>query len=194
MDKLPEGTKEKKYASLIFSEAIRLENVLQNVLLFSRRDAHQREELNLSDMIESALTMYEDICRDKSIEIERRPGVTPPVLANKEQVLQALENLMSNAIDAMPRGGVLTVSTEKEQVGDQAYIALKIKDNGQGIPEENIDRIFEPFFTTKLLMKGTGLGLSITKKVIEDHGGFIRVNSGVGVGTTFSLYFPMKRN
>jgi signal transduction histidine kinase len=193
MDKLPQGTKEKKYASLIFSEAIRLENVLQNVLLFSRRDANQREELNLSDMVERALTMYEDVCRDKSITIERRPGVTPPVLANKEQVLQALENLMSNAIDAMPRGGVLTVSTEREQVGDQVYIALKIKDNGQGIPEENIERIFEPFFTTKLLMKGTGLGLSITKKVIEDHGGFIRVDSVAGAGTTIGLYFPMKR-
>ena len=193
MDKLPEGSKEKKYAGLIFSEAIRLENVLQNVLLFSRRDSHEREELDLSGMIERALTMYEDICRDRSIKIEKRPGETPPVLANKEQVLQALENLVSNAIDAMPRGGTLTVSTDKEQTRDQSYLALRIKDTGQGIPKEDIDRIFEPFFTTKLLTKGTGLGLSITKKVIEDHGGFIRVNSDVGIGTTFSLYFPMKR-
>jgi len=193
MDKLPEGTKEKKYAGFIFSEAIRLENVLQNVLLFSRRDSHEREELDLSDMLERALIMYEDICRDRSIKIVRRLGETPPVLANKEQVLQALENLLSNAIDAMPRGGTRTVSTDKEQMGDQAYIALRIKDTGQGIPKENIDRIFEPFFTTKLLTKGTGLGLSITKKVIEDHEGFIRVNSEVGVGTTFSLHFPMRR-
>ena len=192
MDKLPEGTKEKKYAGLIFSAAIRLENVLQNVLLFSRRDSHEREELDLSVMIERALIMYEDICRDRSIKIERRLGETPPVLANKEQVLQALENLISNAIDAMPRGGTLAVSTDKELTGDQAYIAVKIKDTGQGIPKENIDRIFEPFFTTKLLMKGTGLGLSITKKVIEDHGGFIRVDSEVGAGTTFGLYFPLK--
>jgi PAS domain S-box-containing protein len=193
MDKLPEGTKEKKYAGLIFSEAIRLENVLQNVLLFSRRDARQREELNLSDTIERALTMYEDICRDKSIKIERHLGVIPPLHANKEQVLQALENLISNAIDAMPQGGTLAVGTDREQAGDQAYLTVKIRDTGQGIPAENIDRIFEPFFTTKLLMKGTGLGLSITKKVVEDHGGFIRVDSEVGAGTTFGLYFPMKR-
>ena len=192
MDKLPEGTKEKKYAGLIFSEAIRLENVLQNVLLFTRRDSHEREELDLSGMIERALIMYEDLCRDRSIKIERRLGRTPPILANKEQLLQALENLISNAIDAMPRSGVLTVSTDKEQTGDQTYLALRIQDTGQGIPKENIERIFEPFFTTKLSMKGTGLGLSITKKVIEDHGGYIRVNSDIGAGTTFSLYFPLK--
>jgi PAS domain S-box-containing protein len=193
MDKLPEGTKEKKYAGLIFSEAIRLENVLQNVLLFSRRDTHEREELNLSDLMERALTMYEDICRDKAIRIERRLGESPPVPANKEQVLQALENLISNAIDAMPRGGTLEVSADRERVGNQDYLAMKIKDTGQGIPKEIIERIFEPFFTTKLLMKGTGLGLSITKKVVEDHGGFIRVDSEIGAGATFGLYFPLKR-
>lgn len=193
MDKLPEGTKEKKYAGLIFSEAVRLENVLQNVLLFSRRDAREREELNLSDMMERALMMYEDICRDRGIMIERRLGETPPVPMNKEQVLQALENLISNAIDAMPRGGTLAVSKDRERVGDQDYVAVKIKDTGQGIPKENREKIFEPFFTTKLLMKGTGLGLSIAKKVAEDHGGFIDVDSEIGAGATFGLYFPLKR-
>ena len=137
--------------------------------------------------------MYEDICKDKAIRIERRLGETPPVPANKEQVLQALENLVSNAIDAMPRGGTLAVSADRERVGNQDYLAMKIKDTGQGIPKEIIERIFEPFFTTKLLMKGTGLGLSITKKVVEDHGGFIRVDSEIGAGATFGLYFPLKR-
>jgi signal transduction histidine kinase len=112
---------------------------------------------------------------------------------NKEQVLQALENLISNAIDAMPRGGTLAVSTDRERLGDQDYLAVKIKDSGQGIPKENREKIFEPFFTTKLLMKGTGLGLSIAKKVAEDHGGFIHVDSEIGAGTTFGLYFPLKR-
>jgi len=194
MEKLPEGSKERKYAGLIFSEAIRLENVLQNVLLFARRDAGLREECNVLAILEKSLTMYEDICRDKAIIINTRLQDVPLILGNREQVLQALENCISNAIDAMPGGGTLDVSTKLEQVRGDSYVAVRISDSGQGIAAENINRIFEPFFTTKLMLKGTGLGLSITKKVIEEHGGFIRVDSSVGKGTTFSLYFPNKKN
>ncbi len=190
MDKLPEGSKEKKYAGLIFSEAIRLENVLQNVLLFSRRDADQREEFRLEEILEKALTMYEDVCRDRAIVITRRLQEVPPVVGNREQVLQAVENLFSNAIDSMSRGGRLTVSTDVEHLRGASHVAVRVSDTGHGIASENISKIFEPFFTTKLLLKGTGLGLSITKKVIEEHGGFIQVESSVGRGTTFSLYFP----
>jgi signal transduction histidine kinase len=194
MEKLPEGSKERKYAGLIFSEAIRLENVLQNVLLFSRRDAGIREECNVLAILEKSLTMYEDVCRDKAIAISTRLQDVPLILGNREQVLQALENLISNAIDAMPGGGTLGVSTELEQVRGDSYVAVRVSDSGYGIAAENINRIFEPFFTTKLLLKGTGLGLSITKKIIEEHGGFIHVDSSVGKGTTFSLYFPYKKN
>ncbi len=193
MDKLPEGSKEKKYAGLIFSEAIRLENVLQNVLLFSRRDADRREEFKLQEILEKALTMYEDVCRDRAIVVKRSLQEVPAVLGNREQILQAVENIFSNAIDSMSRGGSLTVSTDVEHLRGSSYVAVRVSDTGHGIAEENINRIFEPFFTTKLLLKGTGLGLSITKKVIEDHGGFIRVDSAVGEGTTFSLYFPPAR-
>ena len=190
LDKLPEGTKEKKYAGLIFTEAIRLENVLQNVLLFSRRDADRREDCNVHEIIGRALMMYEDICREKSIAVSSHFADVPAVSGNKEQILQAVENLLSNAIDAMPRGGTLTIGIDEEQVRATPYVAIRVQDSGQGIEAENINRIFEPFFTTKLLLKGTGLGLSITKKVVEEHGGFIRVDSKVGTGTTFSLFLP----
>jgi PAS domain S-box-containing protein len=192
MDILPAGTKEKKYAGLIYSESIRLENVLQNVLLFSRRDADRREACNLAGIVGNALTMYEDICRERSIRVARLFDDVPAVDASKVQVLQALENLISNAIDAMPGGGTLTAIIEKETAQGAPYVAVKVRDTGQGIARENLDRIFEPFFTTKLLQKGTGIGLSITKKVIEDHGGFIQVDSRVGEGSTFSMYFPYR--
>ncbi len=194
MEKLPEGSKERKYAGLIFSEAIRLENVLQNVLLFSRRDTGIREECNVLAILEKSLTMYEDVCRDKGIDVNTRLQDVPVILGNKEQVLQAVENLISNAIDAMPGGGTLTISSELEQIRGDSYVAVRIADSGHGITAENINRIFEPFFTTKLLLKGTGLGLSITKKVVEEHGGFIRVDSAAGKGTTFSLYFPYRKS
>ncbi len=190
VDKLPEGTKEKKYAGLIFTEAVRLENVLQNVLLFSRRDANRREECNVHEIIERALMMYEDICRGKSIVIRSHFADVPAVFGNKEQILQAVENILSNAIDAMPLGGTLTVGINEEQIREISYVAINVQDTGQGIEAENINRIFEPFFTTKLLLKGTGLGLSITKKVVEEHDGFIRVDSKIGIGTTFSLFLP----
>jgi PAS domain S-box-containing protein len=190
LDKLPEGSKEKKYAGLIFTEAVRLENVLQNVLLFSRRDVKRREECNVHEIIERALLMYEDICREKSIAVSSHFADVPVVFGNKEQILQAVENLFSNAIDAMPRGGTLTVSIDTEKVREMSYVAIHVQDTGQGIESENIKRIFEPFFTTKLLLKGTGLGLSITKKVVEEHEGFIRVDSKVGIGTSFRLFLP----
>jgi PAS domain S-box-containing protein len=191
MNGLPDGTKEKKYAGLIFTEAVRLENVLQNVLLFSRRDADHRGECNLREILENALTMYEDICRDKGIAIDLQLRDVPVIRGNKEQVLQAVENILSNAIDAMTGGGTLAVSTAIEQARGASWTAVRISDTGHGISPANVKRIYEPFFTTKLLLKGTGLGLSITKKVIDDHGGFIQVDSSIGTGTTFSIYFPL---
>jgi signal transduction histidine kinase len=138
--------------------------------------------------------MYEDICREQSISIQRSsPRDIPSIDGSKEQVLQALENLISNAVDAMPGGGTLFVGTDLEEVGGSLYATVKVKDTGRGIKTEDLSKIYEPFFSTKLLMKGTGLGLSITKKVMEDHGGFIRVDSVVNAGTTFSLYFPLPR-
>jgi len=193
MDKLPEGTKEKKYAGLIFTEAVRLENVLQNVLLFSRHDADRQEDCSIPEIVEKALTLYEEICREKLIAIKRDFKNVPMVTGNKEQLFQAIENLLSNAIDAMVRGGSLTVGTDVEKKGESSFVRLTIRDTGYGIEAENINRIFEPFFTTKLLLKGTGLGLSITKKVVDDHSGFIRVDSRVGIGTTFDVLFPIKR-
>jgi len=193
MDKLPEGTKEKRYAGLIFMEAVRLENVLQNVLLFSRHDANRQEDCSIPEIVEKALVMYEEICSEKLISINKDFKNVPLITGNKEQLLQAIENLLSNAIDAMVQSGSLTVATDVERKGESSFVRLTIRDTGYGIEAENIKKIFEPFFTTKLLLKGTGLGLSITKKVVDDHGGFIRVDSRVGIGTTFDVLFPIKR-
>ena len=92
----------------------------------------------------------------------------------------------------MPKGGSLTISTKKENLFERTYAIVKISDTGEGIAEDRLGMIFEPFFTTKVLGRGTGLGLSICKKIMEDHGGFIRFESKVGEGSTISLYFPYK--
>jgi signal transduction histidine kinase len=186
------GTKEKEYTGLIFSEVIRLEGILRNVLSFSRRAGPQMEECNILEIIEKALNIYEEICREQSIIINKSFGDIPPINADREQVLQAMENLLSNAIDAMPGGGILTVMTDREVVKGVPYVTVTIKDTGRGIPKEELGKIFEPFYTTKLALKGAGLGLSITKRIVEDHGGVVHVDSKIGEGSTFSLYFPGK--
>lgn len=192
-DTLADGTREKKFAGMIFTEALRLERILRNVLLFSRGPTVRREACDMSEIIEKVLALYEELCHEKSIAIQRSYGEFPAIEGNKDQLFQAMENLIANAIEAMPRGGTLTAATAMETVGGTSYAKVQIKDTGEGIEAEDLDRIFEPFFSTKTASKGTGLGLSITKKVIEDHGGFIHVDSEAGAGTTFRLYFPHDR-
>jgi two-component system cell cycle sensor histidine kinase/response regulator CckA len=124
-----------------------------------------------------------------------------PVLGDPGQVEQAVINLAVNARDAMSSGGQLTLATSRETVDDQAartqvpmpageYVVLRVSDTGHGMSRETQIRIFEPFFTTKDIGKGTGLGLSMVYGTLKQSGGFIFVDSEIGRGTTFRLYFP----
>jgi two-component system NtrC family sensor kinase len=100
---------------------------------------------------------------------------------------QVILNLFKNAKEAMPRGGTLTVGTEKED----AKVLIRIQDTGTGIPEKIRNKIFEAFFTTKQKVKGVGLGLSVCYGIIKDHGGDIKVDSKEGKGTTFTISLPI---
>jgi len=108
------------------------------------------------------------------------------IYASKNQLRQVFLNMISNARDAMPDGGTLTVKT----MAKGGQIHTKISDTGIGIPEENIDKIFDAFFTTKDSVKDVGLGLSVCYGFIKDHGGDIKVKSKVGSGTTFTIILP----
>lgn len=136
------------------------------------------------------MQIYEDACRERSITIEKSFSETPLVEGEKERILEAIENLISNAIDAMPYGGTLIITTGKEVIKGVPHATVKVSDTGEGIKEEYLDKIFEPFFTTRVDSKGVGLGLSLTKKFVEDHDGRVDVESKVGIGSTFVLYFP----
>jgi PAS domain S-box-containing protein len=124
-----------------------------------------------------------------------------PVLGDATQIHQALMNLCVNARDAMPNGGVLTLAAKNLTLDETfaavmpearpgTYVCVSVTDTGTGIPPEHLDRIFDPFFTTKEIGKGTGLGLATVLGIVRGHGGFVRVNSHVGSGTTFELYLP----
>jgi len=129
------------------------------------------------------------------------PSTLEPVLGDATQLHQVLLNLCVNARDAMPRGGTLTLEAEMLEIDATdassvsaptgRYVVWRVKDTGTGIPTEIIDRIFEPFFTTKDPDKGTGLGLSTVLGIVKSHGGFVRVYSTPGQGTTFAVHLPV---
>lgn len=191
--KSAESEKEKERAEIIISEVHRLEKILREVLTFSRDARSHLEKHHLEEFVYDVVKIHEYVCIEQSVTVEVMIEKNlPPVLVDKDQVKQALTNLITNALDAMPRGGTLKITAGNENLYDVRYVFLKVSDTGQGIDEDNLSLIFEPFFTTKKTGHGTGLGLSITRKIIEEHGGFIKAERNPGAGSTFSLYFPQQ--
>jgi signal transduction histidine kinase len=190
--KILSGTKEKEYVDIIINQVRNLENILRNVLTYSRETHLILEDHDINEIIDESLKMNKDLFGKQSIRIGKSFGDIPKIRVDKLQVKATIDNLISNAIDSMPKGGSLTISTKKENLNERTYAIVKISDTGEGIAEDRLGMIFEPFFTTKVFGRGSGLGLSICKKIMEDHGGFIRFESKVAEGSTVSLYFPYK--
>ena len=113
----------------------------------------------------------------------------PLIEADPSQLRQVLLNLMINAVEAMPEGGILTLRTLSEP---DKTVAVEVQDTGLGIPEENLSKLFTPFFTTKPIGKGTGLGLALAYGIVKMHRGQITVRSEIGRGSTFSIHLPVR--
>jgi len=184
---------ERKYLDIIISEVDRLESILLNVLTFSKETHLDLVDHDINAIIEEVLDIYTDKLQDNSIHLEKSLTAPPHLLLDKAQIIGALSNLIANAIDAMPEGGTLTITTREEILKDASFLNMVISDTGTGIPEDKVNLIFEPFFTTKALGRGTGLGLPICKRTIEDHGGSITITSEAGLGTTFIIHLPYKQ-
>ena len=183
---------EQEYTSSIISEVNRLETILHDVLIFSHAGSNHHDEHDIRVILDEALSLYEEKCRQQSIAIRKEYGDLPSVTADKGQVREAINQLLINAIDAMPNGGTLSITTKKDIVKGVPYAAISVEDTGAGIPDDKLNMIFEPFFTTKIRPKGTGLGLSIAKKIAEEHGGFINAENRDGAGSEFALFLPIK--
>lgn len=141
-------------------------------------------------MTEEALTLVVAQGRVKEVELVRNLKAEVPVWGNKNQIQQIVLNLCNNAMDAMPGGGTLTVSTDRVAFGGRPAGQLTVADTGTGMPEAIRSKIFEPFFTTKEVGRGTGLGLSLVHEIVHDHNGDIDLTSAEGAGTSFRVRIP----
>ena len=187
---IPADTREKDYAKIIIAEVTRLEKILNNVLSFSRETTPDIRENDLNKVLERVLLINKDLFRGKAIEVKRSQKDLPMVPFDRDLIIEVLENILLNAVDAMPEGGTLTVTTGKEDGPDKSDVLIKIADTGPGISEEQLEMIFEPFYTTKAAEHGTGLGLSITRKIMESLGGRVDIESEVGKGAVVILSLP----
>jgi signal transduction histidine kinase/CheY-like chemotaxis protein len=200
--KLEKNETVKKFVVQILAAAKRAANLTQSLLAFSRKQIIDPRPLNLNEVIINVEKMLSRLIgEDIEFRINLAHGAMM-VMADFGQMEQILINLAANARDAMPDGGVLTISTAPIDLDGSffrghdlkkpgRYILLSVADTGSGIDEKTKERIFEPFFTTKEIGKGTGLGLSIVYGIVKQHDGVIDVWSKAGKGTIFRIYLPM---
>ncbi len=174
----------REYLGILSSEVRNAEKIVSDLLDFSRIRAAEKEEIAVSDLVARTLEKRpppENVAVTTAIDAD-----VPPVFVDPQQMVQVLMNLVTNAYQAMPEGGSLTIGAQAR--GDR--VALAVTDTGCGIPLENMGRLFEPLFTTRA--RGIGLGLVTSKNLVEANGGSIEVQSEVGEGSTFTIVLPIR--
>jgi signal transduction histidine kinase len=170
---------------VILKETERLEKITSEILDYSKATQLNYEKKDLNLLIKDALDILKDKLRYNGIKLRTKLSLENSIIdIDPKRIEQVLFNLIENAIEAMPQGGVLTVRTKKKE--DFAF--FEIEDTGYGISQENLEKLYVPFFTTK--PKGSGLGLPVSKKIVADHSGYIEVKSEVAKGTKFTVYLP----
>ncbi|UCE08081.1 MAG: PAS domain-containing protein, partial [bacterium] len=172
----------------VVTEVRRINEIIQQFLRFARPAKLDLNEINLTSLIESIITLVKAQAQKKEISILKKLNPLPDLLIDQNQMKQALLNLMQNSIEAIEKKGQIRVRSEA--INDNE-ILIEIEDNGVGMNQETLSKIFNLYFTTK--PSGTGLGLSLVHQIISQHNGRIELESEVGKGTKFSIYLPRKR-
>ena len=177
----------KRYLTVIDDEIARMESILSEMLTLSKPSSNEKEMISLQKLLTSIIRVIYPIASSEGVTIIELENtlIEATIFGDAGKIRQVLLNLMKNALDAMPRGGVLTVGIDKSNDGG---FTLSIADTGKGIDVNQLNQIFSPYFTTKT--EGTGLGLPFVLKTIENHGGTISVESEINIGTKFLISFP----
>jgi two-component system sensor histidine kinase HydH len=176
-----------KIADIMIREVDRLNRVISELLEFSRPMELKRTKADLAGLVRSTLSTVERQARDRGITVnaDLPPGL-PAIDADLDRMTQVFLNLFLNAMAAMDREGILSVGVARQ---DGRTLRVSVSDTGTGIRKEDLGRVFDPYFTTK--SSGTGLGLAIVHRIVEAHGGEIRLESEPGKGTTFTIFLPI---
>ncbi|MEO0086152.1 MAG: ATP-binding protein, partial [candidate division WOR-3 bacterium] len=172
----------------ILEEVDRLNSILANYLSLGSARPDSVEPVELDRLAAEVLTAVEPETRRLGIAVETALDNLPTVRANRLALRQALLNLVLNAIQAQPGGGLLRLSGESAVNGRHRQVVLRVSDHGPGITPEDLKRVFAPFYTTK--EKGSGLGLFVVKRIVEEHGGRVSASSTPGQGTTIEMRLP----
>ncbi|NIN68173.1 MAG: response regulator [Anaerolineae bacterium] len=203
--KFEEGDERHEALGRILREGERVNRIIEDILLISRPPHLNLAPCDISEVIGEVVREWEGKAREKGVEIRQYTAAgLPLVKGDKVRLHQALSNLVSNGIEAMPGGGELTIAVtgparpdlpdiagREELWGDGDYVEVDIADKGVGISQEDLGRIFEPFWSAKA--RGTGLELAISKRIINEHGGEVEVQSQEGEGTRFIVRVPLAR-
>ena len=184
---LPFENPQKEDLKVIEEELRRINEIVDQFLRFAKPAPPLFEKTNFVPIFEEALQLFRPQIEQQHIMVKKKFQRLPKILMDREQIKQAIFNLLLNAIQAMPEGGRLVLRSGKSEEGRWAYVL--IQDSGIGIPPEDMNKLFDPFFSTK--ESGVGLGLSIAHRIIDQHRGKIEVESRPGKGTTFTILIPI---
>jgi signal transduction histidine kinase len=195
------GVGQRRYFARITRAAEAASQIVRNVLSFARQRPPSCEDVPVAEVVRETIDLLGEAQPSGIVPVVRPISGTCIVRADRSGFAQMLTNLVTNAAEAMPHGGTITISAAEADVGPEeanllgvrpgAYCVLTVADTGPGIPSDQIDKVFDPFFTTKPQGKGTGLGLSVVAGHAKSWGGTATVASTIGAGTTFAIYIPM---
>jgi signal transduction histidine kinase len=189
-----------KHATAIGEEAARMTTIIRQLLDFARRRRAHTCPQDLLPMLEATLGMLAPLAEKRRVSLVLEQVERLVARADSGLLQQALINLVMNGIQSMPQGGQITMSLRQERLKppldhdrDEAdYVRIDVSDEGTGVPAEVIDHVLDPFFTTKPIGEGTGLGLSVAYGIVQEHDGWIGVESEVGRGSRFSIFLPLE--
>lgn len=183
----------RKALEIVEQEVERMAHLVANLLQFSRQGKEQISTVHVDDEIRMTLELALHHLRRRGIEIVQEFATPmPTIVADRQKLRQVFLNLITNAGDAMPKGGTLTLRARIADDGNRAQtVIIEVVDTGGGIAPEILSRVMDPFFTTKEEGKGTGLGLAICKRIVQEHKGSIRIESSPGKGTVVRLTLPI---
>jgi len=188
-------------AELIAEQASRIARIIQQLLDYTRRRAPTRGPVDLNVLARGTLAMLDHQIERRGVRVDLREEDLPPIYGNAGQIQQVCLNLTLNALQAMPQGGDLSLSTARvhrrkaglETDPARDYAVIEVVDSGVGIPEPNRAHVFEPFFTTKADDgQGTGLGLAVSRGIVEEHDGWIEFEPRYPDGTVFRVFLPLE--